>query len=163
VTIALAGLLSAVAIAAIVVRRAHRIEALTILIIALPIVLWVPPNAPRWYDQLRRDHNRDSDSGHAVTPIVIAPIRNPILEQQTLAAVPPDETYAVVAYGHWRAQSQKGTLTYLESWLQFQLAPRIRADPEHANWLIMLGGAGDPLPSGTTEVYYLGDDRLVRQ
>ena len=162
-TIALAGLLAAVAIAAIVVRRAHRVEALAILIVALPIVLWVPPNAQRWYDQARRDHNRDADNTYAVTPLVIEQFRNSTLEQQALAVIKLDDAYAIVADGRWRARSQKGTLTYLASWLQFQLAPRIQADPDHTSWLILLGGANAPLPSGTTEVYYLGDDRLVHK
>ena len=159
----LTGILALAAITAIVARRAHSLEALTILIVALPIVLFVPPNTSRWIDQLGRDHNRDSDSGRAVTPLVILPIRNPTLEQQVQASVPRRATYAVVPDGRWLARSRHGTLTYLESWFQFQFAPRLQVGLEKADWLIVLDGTSDPLLANAKDVYYLGDDRLVRR
>lgn len=159
----LTGILAAAAITAIVIRRAHRLEALTILIVALPIVLWVPPSAPRWYSQIRRDHNRDADTARAITPLVISPFRSIPLEQQALASVALGETYAVVPRGHWIGPRDRGPLTYLESWLQCWLAPRLQVDPEHADWLILLDNGNDPLPELVSTAFRIGDDVLVRR
>jgi len=164
-TIALAGILVATACAAAWTARARPREALSVLVVALPIMLWLPGNAPRWYAQVRRDHNRDADTARAVTPIVILPYRNLPLEQRALAVVGRSQTYGVVLRGRWvgpRARTLTGPLTYLESWLQFQLAPRLQVDPATADWLIVLDGAAGPLPSGRA-AYPVGDDVLVRR
>jgi hypothetical protein len=164
-TIVLAGILVAAALGAAWLVRARTREALTVLVVALPIVLWIPGNAPRWYAQVRRDHNRDADTARAVTPTVIAPFRNIALEQQALAAMGRRETYAVFPRGRWaaaRVHSLTGPLTYLESWLQFQLAPRLQVEPARADWLILLDGAAEPPAARTSPAYTVGDDVLAR-
>ena len=106
----------------------------------------------------------DNDTSRAVTPIVILPFRNIALEQQALTAVRVGETYAVVPRGRWiRSRDRLGPLRYLESWLQFQLAPRLQVDPAHADWLILLDGASEPLAAGTTASHTVGDDVLMRR
>ena len=163
-TIALAVILVAAALGAVWAVRARPREALTVLIVALPIVLLIPGNAPRWYAQVRRDHNRDADTAHAVTPIVIQPFRNLALEQQALAVIHRQDTYAVVPRGRWVGSGSRALhspLTYLESWLQFQLAPRLQVDPAAADWLILLDGAAEQLPAGATVAYRVSDDVLV--
>lgn len=163
-TIALAGILVAVALGAAWTVRGRTFEALTVLIVALPIVLWIPGNAPRWYAQVRRDHNRDADTSRAITPTVIQPYRNFDLEQAALANVRRRETYAVVPRGRWVGSRERlGPLRYLESWLQYQLAPRLQVDPAGADWLIVLDGASEPLPAGVLASYPAGDDVLLRR
>lgn len=164
-TIALTGILVAVALLAAWAVRARRREALAVLIVALPLVLWVPGNAPRWYAQVRRDRNRDADTARAITPTVLLPYRNLALEQQALAVVGRSQTYAVVPRGRWvgpRSRLFAGPLTYLESWLQFQLAPRLQVEPAAADWLILLDAAGS-VPARAATFFRVGDDILVRR
>jgi hypothetical protein len=163
-TIALAGILVAAALAAAWSVRARPREALTVLIVALPLVLWIPGNAPRWYAQIRRDNSRNPDTARAVTPTVLLPYRNYALEQQALVVVGRNETYAVVPRGRWVGPGSRplaGPLTYLESWLQFQLAPRLQVEPVAADWLILLDAAAEQIPAGVA--FHVGDDALVRR
>jgi hypothetical protein len=163
-TIVLTIILGGAALAVVVSARRRPLEALTTLIVALPIVLFVPQNGTRWLDQLRRDHNRDADTRRAVAPIAILPVRNLPLEQQAIASIPSRGTFAIVPRGHWLANHPEGgVLTYLDSWLQFQLAPRIRVDPARADWLILLDGTSEPLPAGARAVYRFGNDVLERR
>jgi len=162
--IALTFLLAAAALGLAYAARTHRVEAATVLIVALPVVLFVPPNTQRWIDQLRRDHNRNSHTSRAVVPLAILSVQNQALEDQAALSIGRHQTYAIVLRGRWtERRADTSALTYLESWLQFQLAPRLQVDPDRADWLIVLGGAKGPLPRGATTVYRLDPDLLVRR
>jgi hypothetical protein len=162
--VALTLVLAAVALGLAYAVRARRVEAATVLIVALPIVLFVPPNTPRWISQLRRDHNRNSHTNRAVIPVAILSAQNQALEDQAKLSIGQRQTYAIIPRGRWaRRRADTSTLRYLESWLQFQLAPRLQVDPDRADWLIVLDGANEPPPEGATTVYTLDPDLLVRR
>jgi len=162
--IALTLVLAAVALGLAYAARGRRVEAATVLIVALPVVLFVPPNTQRWIDQLRRDHNRNSHTNRAVVPVAILPIQNQALEDQARLSIGTRQTYAIVLRGRWaRRRADTSALRYLESWLQFQLAPRLQVDPDRADWLIVLDGANEPPPKGATALYTLDPDLLVRR
>lgn len=163
-TIALTTILVAAALIAAYSRRALRVEVLTILIVSLPIVLWVPQNGSRWYTQVRWYYRLGPADARAVAPPVIVAARNLSLAQHALPLIALDATYAVVPRGRWtEAHADLGQLRYLESWLQYWLAPRIQVDLGQADWLVILDGAGEPLPRGTLEAHRFGDDLLVRR
>ena len=149
-------------------RRRHRAEAATILIVALPLVVSVPHNTPHWYQSLRAYYRLDASSAVAVAPPVITAERNLSLARRALASIAPDETYAVVL-AHRRprrtaaARRERARLTYLDSWFQYWLAPRIRVDPSDAQWLILLDAAERPPPRSALETYRIGKDLLVRR
>ena len=163
-TIVLTLVLAAAALGLAYAARSRRVEVATVLVVALPVVLLVPPNADRWVDQLRRDHNRNSHTSRAVAPVAILSVQNQALEDEARASIGSHETYAVVPRGRWeRSRADTSALTYLESWLQFQLAPRLQVEPDRADWLIVLDGASEPPPKGATTVYTLDPDLLVRR
>jgi len=162
--IGLTMVLAAVALGLAYAARARRVEAATVLIVALPVVLFVPPNTQRWIDQLRRDHNRNSHTNRAVIPVAILSVQNQALEDQARLSIGSHQTYAIVPRGSWaRRRANTSELTYLESWLQFQLAPRLQVEPDRADWLIVLDGANEPPPKGAAAVYTLDPDLLVRR
>ena len=162
--IALTLVLAAAALGLAYAARSRRVEATTVLVVALPVVLFVPPNAHRWVDQLRRDHNRDSHTSRAVAPVAILTVQNEALEDQARASIGAHETYAIVPTGRWSTRrSDTSALTYLESWLQFQLAPRLQVEPDRADWLVVLDGASEPPPAGAAKVSRLAPDLLVRK
>jgi hypothetical protein len=162
--IALTVLLAAVALGLAYAARARRIEAATVLIVALPVVLFVPPNGQRWIDQLRRDHNRNSHTNRAVVPLTILPVLNQALQDQASASIGKHQTYGIVLDGKWaRRRADASALRYLESWLQFQLSPRLQVDPNRADWLIVLDGIDAPAPAGAATIYRLDPDLLVRR
>lgn len=162
-----AGLLSAGALVLVYARRPNHAEVATLLIVALPLVLSVPSNAPAWYRSLRANYRLDYETATAVAPPVVASGRNLELARQALVSIPPHGTYAVVP-GHSprrgaAARRERARTTYLVSWLQYWLAPRIQVDPRDAEWLILLDAAGKPPPAGAREVRRIGDDVLVRR
>jgi len=168
VTYAFTALMAVVALVLTYVRRRHWAEAATILIVALPITFWVPPHAERWYRSLREDQRLSTSAVLVLAPPVIRAKRNLPLAQRALSAIAADETYAVVS--HLATPKTSGerrralaSRKYLESWLQYWLAPRIQTDPAEARWLIVLDGAGRPVPPGARTVYRAGDDLLVRR
>jgi hypothetical protein len=149
-------------------RRRRYAEAATILIVALPIVLWVPPNAPHWYRSLRAEYRLGPTGALAVAPPVIPAESNLPLARQALASITPDGTYAVVphlrrARGSTAALRERARLAYLDSWFQYWLAPRIKVDPADAQWLILLDAAAKPPPAGARKVYRIGNDLLVQR
>jgi len=149
-------------------RRRHRAEAATILVVALPVVLSVAHNAQPAYQSLRANYRLDSSAAVALAPPVIATERNLPLARKALASMASDATYAVVPRfgaprGTAAARRERARLRYLDSWLQYWLAPRIRVDPPDAEWLIMLDAAGKPPPRRALEIYEIGNDVLVRR
>jgi hypothetical protein len=99
---------------------------------------------------------------------VIAGNRNLLLAKTALVAIAPDETYALVRRrsapkGSAAALREAGTTTYVESWLQYWLAPRLRVDPADAQWLIVLHAGPGAAPEGSREVHRIRDDLLVRR
>ena len=159
--------LTFVALALAYARRRHRAEALTILIVAFPIVVSIPHNTPHWYQLLRAYYRLDASTAAEIAPPVIAAERNLPLARQALESIAMDETYAVILANRApprtaAARRQRAQLTYLESWLQYWLAPRIRVEAPDAHWQIVLGAEGKP-PPGALEVYRVGDDLLVRK
>lgn len=167
-TYVLAAPMFVAALALAYARRRHRAEAATILIVALPIVASIPHTAPSWYESLRTNYRLDPAVAVAIAPPVMARERNLALARQALTSIAADETYGVVP--HLRrprrsasARLERARLTYLESWLQYWLAPRIQVDPSDAAWLILLDAADLPPPAGPTAVYRFGNDFLVRR
>jgi hypothetical protein len=168
VTYVTAGLLSAGALVLVYARRHNRAEVATLLIVALPVLLSVPPNAPAWYRSLRASYRLDYATAIAVAPPVIRSGRNLALARQPLVSIPTHGTYAVVPVRRHPRRSaasrrDRARTTYLVSWLQYWLAPRIQVDPRDAEWLILLDAAGKPPPAGAREVRRIGDDVLVRR
>ena len=154
------------AIALAYARRRHRAEAVTILIVALPILVSIPHNTPHWYQSLRAYYRLDDSAAEALAPPVITAERNLPLARQALESIARDETYVVVLANRApsrtaAARRQRARLTYLESWLQYWLAPRIRVDLQEAHWQIVLD-AEEP-PAAALEVYRIGGDLLVRR
>lgn len=167
-TYACAALLTVAALALAYARRRHRAEAATILVVALPIVLSVSANAPHWYESLRTNYQLSQSTALAIAPPVIATTRNLPLAERALSAISPDETYAVVP--HYQspprtaaARRERARMTYLASWLQYWLAPRLQVDREEAHWLLLLDAAGGAPPPNALEVYEAGGDLLVRR
>lgn len=149
-------------------RRRHRAEAATILVVALPVVLSVAHHAQPAYESLRANYRLDSPAAVALAPPVIAAQRNLPLARKALASMASDATYAVVPNfgaprGTAAVRRERARLRYLDSWLQYWLAPRIRVDPPDAQWLILLDTAGKPPPPGALEVCRIGNDVLVRR
>jgi len=169
VTYAFYALMTAAAIALVYARRRRYAEAATILIVALPIVFWVPPNAPRWYRSLRVDYRLGPSRALALAPPVVTAERNLPLARQALSSIPVDGTYAVVPHLHSARGSaahrhtERARLMYLDSWLQYWLAPRIKVNPADAQWLILLDAAAKPPPAGARKVYTIGNDLLVQR
>ena len=158
-------LLAGATIGLVYVRRAQRAEAVTILIVALPVVLAVSRNAQPWLDSLRASYALDEPSALQVAPPVIAEHRNLPLARHALLSIPSDATYAVVPNFRFRqgtsaGQRERARLKFLNSWLQYWLAPRLRVDPVDAQWLILLNSADRPRRE---EVYRFGTDLLVRK
>lgn len=156
------------ALALAYVRRRHRAEAVTILLVALPVVLSVSHNATHAYQSLRSNYQLDSSTALDRAPPVVANHRNLPLARRALASMAPDATYAVVphvrsAAGTAAARRERARLRYVDSWLQYWLAPRTRVDPLDAQWLILLDSAGEPRTRGAVEVFRFGDDVLVRR
>jgi hypothetical protein len=168
VTYVSAALLSVGTLALAYARRRNRAEAATLLVVALPVVLSVPPNAPHWYRSLRANYVLDYAAAVAVAPPLIQAERNLPLAQRALASIAPDGTYAVIPYRRYPRRSaaalrERAHTTYLVSWLQYWLAPRIQVDPPDAEWLILLDASGIPPPANASEVHRIGDDVLVRK
>ena len=167
-TYAITGLVSAGTLVLVYARRRNHAEVAALLVVALPIVLSIPPNTPSWYRSLRANYRLDHAAAIEVAPPLIRSTRNLALARQALASIPQNGTYAVVPGRlHPRrsaaARRERARTTYLVSWLQYWLAPRIQVDPEDAGWLILLDGAGKPPPAGAREVRRIGDDVLVRR
>jgi hypothetical protein len=167
-TYACAALLTLAALALAYARRRHRAEAATILIVALPVVLSVSANAPHWYESLRTNYRLSQSTALAIAPPVITTARNLPLAERALSAIAPDETYAVVP--HYQspprtaaARRERARMTYLASWLQYWLAPRLQVDRTEADWLILLDATGEAPPPGALDVYEVGGDILVRR
>ncbi len=149
-------------------RRRQRGEAATILLVAFPIVLSVAHNATPAYQALRSNYRLDSSAALVRAPPVVANHRNLRLAQQALASMAPDATYAVIpqfrsAPRTAAARRERTRLRYVDSWLQYWLAPRIRVDPSDAQWLILLDAAEEPRPPGAVDVFRVGSDLLVRR
>ena len=161
--IALTALLALAALTAAYAARSRPAEAVAILFVSLPIVLWVPGNAPRWTTGLRWEYGQGPAEARGLAPPIVEHNRNLELADEALARIAPDETFAVVPQGRWKGRHARGRRIYLTSWLQFWLAPRIQVGPGKADWLIVLDGAAEPLPSGVAEVHRFGDDLLVQR
>ncbi len=167
-TYALTALMAVIALSLACARRRHWAEAATILIVALPITLCVPQYGRSWYRSLRAHHRLTSSAALALAPHVIPAKQKLPLAQRALSSIAENGTYAVVP--HLKApprtavaQRERSSLKYLESWLQYWLAPRIQVDPAEAQWLIVLNATGEPLPRGARTVYRIGDDVLVER
>jgi hypothetical protein len=161
-------LMTFAALALAYARRKHRAEAATILVVAFPVVLSVAFNVTHAYHALRANYRLNASTAVLLAPPVVATHRNLPLAQQALASITPDGTYAVVPHFRARhrtaaARRERARLRYVDSWLQYWLAPRIRVDPPNAQWLILLDAAKRPPPPGAIEVYVFGDDVLVRR
>jgi len=148
-------------------RRRRPGEAATIVLVAFPIVLSVAHNATPAFQSLRSNYRLDSSAALVRAPPVVANHRNLPLAEQALASMAPDATYAVIPYFRSAprtaaARRERARLQYVDSWLQYWLAPRIRVDPSDAQWLILLDAAEKPRSSGTAEVFRFGSDLLVR-
>ncbi len=160
--------LTALVLALAWARRRHRAEAATILLVALPVVLSVSHNASHALESVRANYRLDAESAVALAPPVVADHRNLPLAQQALASMAPDATYALVdrvraPRRSAAARRERARLRYVDSWLQYWLAPRIRVDPAVAQWLILLDAAEKPSPADAAAVYRFGSDVLVRR
>jgi hypothetical protein len=153
-------------VALVYARRRFRAEAATILIVALPLVLSLPYNAPNWYRSLRAHQRLSTSEALAIAPPVIAGNRNLPLAQQALSSIPQNGTYALIAPPHsgrktGAARRERARRTYVASWLQYWLAPRLQVDSAEAEWWILLD-APQP-PEGVRAVFRFGDDLLVQR
>ena len=158
-------LLAGTTIGLVYMRRAQRAEAVAILIVALPVILAVSRNAQPWLDSVRASYQLDEASASEVAPPVITTQRNLPLARHALLSIPSDGTYAVIANYRFRrgtsaGERERAGLKYLNSWLQYWLAPRLRVDPVDAQWLILLNRVDQPRRE---EVYRFGTDLLVRK
>jgi hypothetical protein len=160
-------LMTSVALALAYARRRHRAEAATILVVAFPVALSVAHNATHAYQSIRANYRLEPSTALVLAPPVVATHRNLPLAQHALASITPDGTYAVVP--HFRApgrtaaaRRERAQFRYVDSWLQYWLAPRIRTNSRNAQWLILLDAAEKPLPPGAAAAFVFGDDVLVR-
>ena len=166
-TYAFAVLMVAVALALAYARRRHWAETATILIVALPVVLWVPRNAPHWARSLRHDYRLGPSAALELVPRAVPAKPHRPLARLALSAIPMGETYAVVAHPKApprsaAARRERARLKYFESWLQYWLAPRIQVNPADARWLIVLDASGRPPPTAG-KVHRIGTDLLVQR
>ena len=160
--------LTALVLAVAWARRRHRAEVATILLVAFPVVLSVSHNASHALESVRSNYRLDAETAVALAPPVVANHRNLPLAQQALASMAPDATYAVVdrvraPRKSAAARRERAQLRYVDSWLQYWLAPRIRVAPPDAQWLILLDAAEKPPPADAAAVYRFGSDVLVRR
>lgn len=158
--------LGVVLVALVYARRRLRAEVGTILIVALPLVLSLPYNAPSWYRALRAHQRLSTSAALVIAPPQIAGNRNLPLARQALTSIPQSGTYALISPAldgrtTGAAPRERARRTYVASWLQYWLAPRLQVAPAEAEWWILLDTAQPP--ENARAVFRIGDDLLVQR
>jgi hypothetical protein len=148
-------------------RRRNRPEAVTILVVAIPLASALAVNATSWYDTFRKNRLLDEHAALVQAPPVVENVRNLPLAEGALASITPHETFAIVypgreLTGHTAAgRKERARRTYESSWLQYWLAPRVRVYGDDADWLVLID-ANSP-PPGAIQTFRFGDDLMVRR